>query len=115
MRQAPANDGRGPAILEWRPDPAASFCYLRTGNFQMREFMLGMWLAIALIATGPVARLRADDPAPKDAKAEKVESQDEANRDEAKKKAADEKAAKEKADAAKKEAQAKEETAKAEK
>jgi protease-4 len=80
----------------------------------MREFMFGMWLAIALIATGPAARLRADDPAPKDATAEKVEKQEDAKSDE-EKKAADEKAAKEKAEAAKKEAEANEEKAKAEK
>ncbi len=42
----------------------------------MREFFIGMWLAIALVACGPAVRLMADDEAPKDANVEKVEKAD---------------------------------------
>jgi len=69
----------------------------------MREFMLGMWLAIALVASGPAARLMADDAADKDAKAESAENTEQ--KDDAKAKAAAEK--EEAAEKAEKEAKAK--------
>jgi len=88
----------------------------------MREFMLGMWLAIALVAMGPAARLMAEDAPAKGEKAEKAEkadAKDDADSKEAADKAekaeAEAKAAKAKAEKAKAEAKAKEEQAKIEK
>jgi len=76
----------------------------------MREFMLGMWLAIALVASGPAARLMADDAADKDAKAESADEKAD-QKDDAKAKADAEK--EEAAEKAEKEAKAKAEQEKA--
>jgi protease-4 len=74
----------------------------------MREFLLGMWIAIALVAAGPATRLMADDAA-KDAKVEKKEDSKDSKSADA------EKAAKEKSEAEAKEKKAREEKAAADK
>ncbi len=94
----------------------------------MREFLLGMWLAIAVVAAGPAVRSFADESPAKDEKSTAAEQADDKQADEAKdadksekadKKEADKKASKDddKAEAkklkAKKEAAAKAEADKA--
>ena len=61
----------------------------------MREFLLGMWLAIAVVAAGPAVRSFADESPAKDEKSTAAEKADDKQADEAKsadKKEADEKA-----------------------
>lgn len=83
----------------------------------MREFFLGMWLAIAVVASGPASRLMADDTAT-DKKADKTATeQQDADKDEAEKGDKSDDAAKKEAKAAdekeKAAADAKEDAAKA--
>ncbi len=58
----------------------------------MREFLLGMWLAIAVVAAGPAVRSFADESPAKDEKSTATEKADDKQADEAK--SADEKEAK---------------------
>jgi len=78
----------------------------------MREFLLGMWLAIAVVAAGPAVRSFADESPAKDEKSTAAEKADDKQADEAKSadksEAADDEEADEKApkDAEKAEAKA---------
>lgn len=55
----------------------------------MRDFMLGMWLAIAIVAAGPAVRSFADDTADKSDVAEKSDSKSSADAEKPKKKEGD--------------------------
>lgn len=86
----------------------------------MREFLLGMWLAIAVVAAGPAVRSFADESPAKDEKSTAAEQADDKQADEAKsadksekaeKKEADEKASKDDDKAAAKKLKAKKEAA----
>jgi protease-4 len=77
----------------------------------MREFFLGMWIAIALVASGPAVRLMADEATATADKAEKADAKaDDAKADDDKAKSDEDKA---KTEEAKAEAKAKEAEAKA--
>lgn len=64
----------------------------RTGKLIMRDFLLGMWLAIAVVAAGPAVRSFADESPAKDAKSATEKKADDKSPDKNDDKSDDEKA-----------------------